>query len=87
MKSSIVWTRRGGIPDVSKGIESQDNVLFLDSVAVLAWKESWEKQAGEEEWARSRSPKKVYQLLTFIKISIKYVFSCRKCKFRGKLWG
>lgn len=32
MKSFIVYTRRGRIPDVSKGIESWNNVLFLESV-------------------------------------------------------
>lgn len=31
MKSSIVWTGGDGISDVSKGIESWNNVLFLDS--------------------------------------------------------
>lgn len=43
MKSSIVWTGGDGISDVSKGIESWSNVLFLDSIAGLAWKGFWEK--------------------------------------------
>lgn len=42
MKSSILWIGRGGIPDVSEGVESWEKVLLLGSVG-LAWKGAWEK--------------------------------------------